>query len=232
MREAKDFSELLDDLVAANGAKWVADQIRVDACPGATAHDVESAQFEGDWIAGGRRAVLDLVAALHEREFGPTLPPKREPRKPIKLRDCKRTGLMMGGSGVAPIAHMGIRATLPVIERLLATEGVTVEAEQPDGSLVTVRSATSMIGLTPHTYRITLTTAVPAGIVATTVERSGKIGLRLDDEPEYDGEYPDGWVQLDWTPCPKCGAPLIWYEAGYAPGYRVCARSPHHHWQA
>lgn len=30
-----------------------------------------------------------------------------------------------------------------------------------------------------------------------------------------------------WVPCPTCGAALVWYEAGYVPGYRVCVRGHH-----
>jgi hypothetical protein len=53
--------------------------------------------------------------------------------------------------------------------------------------------------------------------------------VRLDIEPEYPGEIAAYWQQLDFTGCPECAAPLVWYEAGYVPGYRVCSRGPHHH---
>lgn len=58
--------------------------------------------------------------------------------------------------------------------------------------------------------------------------------MRLDDEPAWPNEIANVpiWGQLDLTPCPHCGAALAWYEAGYVPGYRVCAGPQHHHWLA
>lgn len=50
-------------------------------------------------------------------------------------------------------------------------------------------------------------------------------GLRLATEPEYPNElyYGVSWHERgDWVPCPTCGASLVWYEAGYVPGYRIC----------
>lgn len=34
----------------------------------------------------------------------------------------------------------------------------------------------------------------------------------------------DRWVAITGAPCPvsECGQTLVWWEAGYAPGYRVC----------
>lgn len=32
----------------------------------------------------------------------------------------------------------------------------------------------------------------------------------------------DAWADVTGVPCPLCGQILIWYEAGYVPGYRVC----------
>lgn len=56
-------------------------------------------------------------------------------------------------------------------------------------------------------------------------------GLRLEDEPPYPGEWPASavawWEQGQWTPCPSCGGALVWYEAGYAPGYRLCTAGHH-----
>ncbi len=58
------------------------------------------------------------------------------------------------------------------------------------------------------------------------------LALRCADEPPFPGEMPnpDMWIEVDLTPCPKCGAALVWYEAGYVPGYRVCAGPRHHHY--
>ena len=56
--------------------------------------------------------------------------------------------------------------------------------------------------------------------------------LRLAWEPPYPGEREDTdmWRAADVARCPKCGAALVWYEAGYVPGYRVCAGSAKHHY--
>jgi hypothetical protein len=46
--------------------------------------------------------------------------------------------------------------------------------------------------------------------------------------PEYPGEWPQSAIAWhehgQWVPCPSCGASLIWHEAGYVPGYRLCTR--------
>ncbi len=59
-------------------------------------------------------------------------------------------------------------------------------------------------------------------------------GLRLQSEPAYPGEWAGvvcvaWWERGDWVPCPHhgCGAPLVWYEAGYVPGYRICLWGHH-----
>ena len=70
---------------------------------------------------------------------------------------------------------------------------------------------------------------MPKGIVAVHINAAPWLALRMDNEPEYPQEFPDYWASVDFTPCPKCGAPVVWYEAGYVPGYRVCSQSPHHH---
>lgn len=41
----------------------------------------------------------------------------------------------------------------------------------------------------------------------------------------------DEWAAVTGAPCPACGAPLAWAEAGRVPGYRICGRPTHpHHW--
>ncbi|MDE3097253.1 MAG: hypothetical protein KGK07_14790 [Chloroflexota bacterium] len=49
----------------------------------------------------------------------------------------------------------------------------------------------------------------------------------MPHEPPYPGEWPEGkgitWWERDmWTPCPTCGAALLWCEAGAVPGWRIC----------
>lgn len=130
----------------------------------------------------------------------------------MTLEPQNRTGLL---DPHQLIARHEVRATIPVIEALRAS-GCSVETiESPDAQV----------------YRVTLGDRVPDGIVAVAANGPPYVTcLRMTDEPAYPGEYPGGWaLQADWTPCPACGAPVVWYEAGYVPGYRVCTRPPHHH---
>lgn len=148
-------------------------------------------------------------------------------RKKIELKDQKQTGLFPEHSGVTQGAHENIRLTIPAREALQAA-GATISPEPMDRK----------IGM--PTYTVILGGKIPGGLVcaATTVLQEGGgwleiLCLRMKNEPEYPGEIEGSyWQRLDFMPCPKCGAPLVWYEAGYVPGYRVCAKAPHHHWLA
>lgn len=131
--------------------------------------------------------------------------------KTVKLVSQKRSGLFAEHDGVAPLVYE-VRATIPVVEALQAA-GATVEP-----------LAAPIVG-----YKITLGKKVPPGIVAVHLKSSPQIGLRMHDEPEYPMEHHDYWATVDFAPCPVCGGPVVWYEAGYVPGYRVCANPPHHH---
>ena len=53
--------------------------------------------------------------------------------------------------------------------------------------------------------------------------------IDLESEERYPQEFPDYWETVNFTPCPVCQAPIVWYEAEYVPGYRVCTKAPHHH---
>lgn len=81
-------------------------------------------------------------------------------------------------------------------------------------------------------------TTPPTGIVPVLAPALDSMGympaLRCENEPDYPGEQPnnDMWLAVDLMPCPRCGAALVWYEAGYVPGYRVCAGPHHHHYIA
>lgn len=89
-----------------------------------------------------------------------------------------------------------------------------------------------------HAYRVVLCGDMPDGIVECIIEcgrypaTSQHRGLRMSDEPEYPGEMRGAvswWERGEWVPCPRqgCSRPLVWYEAGYVPGYRVCTRGHH-----
>jgi hypothetical protein len=42
-----------------------------------------------------------------------------------------------------------------------------------------------------------------------------------------DGEY---WPSVTEVPCPAgCGGVVLWAEAGYVPGYRICDRCDRHY---
>lgn len=129
----------------------------------------------------------------------------------MKLTDQERVGLFPERDGIAPIIKT-VRATIPVLEALRAA-GAHIEP-LPSPALE---------------YNITLGDTMPDEIVAANHNDAPHVVLRMTDEPEYPGEHADYWLQVEWTPCPVCGAPVVWYEAGYVPGYRACARPPHHH---
>lgn len=87
--------------------------------------------------------------------------------------------------------------------------------------------------LTHQLYRITLVRP-PAGLVECLIGHGDEQhrGLRMTDEPEYPGEWEGegvAWYERgQWVPCPQCGSALVWYEAGYVPGYRICVERQHH----
>lgn len=138
-------------------------------------------------------------------------------RSTITLQDQRRTGLSREHSDVRQGVHSNVRLTIPAREAL-ERSGATIIPEP---------------GQLYQLYSVELGATLPSGIVATRIINESHLALRLDIEPEYPGEIGHAyWEQLNFTPCPKCGAPLVWYEAGYVPGYRVCAGRKHHHWQA
>lgn len=133
-----------------------------------------------------------------------------------------KNGLFPEMRNITPIERNGVRATIPAREAL-----------QRAGHQVIVGQEYVDITLDPKA-------SLPDALVAVHVNRAADHGagfyrdvcLRLEHEPEYPGEYADdSWELAEWMPCPVCGAPLVWYEAGYVPGYRVCGRPPHHHIQ-
>lgn len=126
----------------------------------------------------------------------------------MKLVNKKRSGLFPGCTSIKPVVYE-VCATIPVVEKLQAF-GTKLEK-------------------LPIGYRITLGNTMPNNIVAVHLNEHPHLGLRLVNEPKYPLEFPDYWSQIDFTPCPVCNAPVIWYEAGYVPGYRICINLPYHH---
>lgn len=130
-------------------------------------------------------------------------------------------------------SYSGMRMTIPAREALermgndVSVDGNGTGPGVPDGSMLPSTFVTHH-----QTYRVTLRRP-PAGVVLCTIGRGAEQhrGLRLADEPEYPGEWSGDVIAWhdrgDWVPCPQCGGALVWYEAGYVPGYRLCT-SGHH----
>lgn len=118
---------------------------------------------------------------------------------------------------IVPRICEGLRLTIPVREALEHEGNRVTETVTPNGLQYTVELRRP-----------------PAGIVLCLIGHRAEqhYGLRMVNEPEYPGEWPDGqgvaWHEWgEWVPCPKCGAALVWNEAGYVPGYRICLKGHH-----
>jgi hypothetical protein len=132
----------------------------------------------------------------------------------MELTYQRRDGLFPEHASVEQGPHERVRLTIPAREALQRA-GASITPEPADGG--------------HQIYTVALGNTVPEGVVAVRIVGTDHLALRMDIEPEYPGEIGTLWEQADFSPCPVCGAPLVWYEAGYVPGYRVCARPPHHH---
>ncbi len=132
---------------------------------------------------------------------------------------------------IDPPVHEAIRLTIPAREALTrAGNAVDPGLSQPGSMQV------AMTGTIPNVlmWRVTMMGTVPSGLVLALIGHGAQQhrGLRLTSEPEYPSEWRDGvaWYERgEWVPCPRkgCGRALVWYEAGYAPGYRVCTAGHH-----
>ena len=119
------------------------------------------------------------------------------------------------------------RATIPAIEAILREPGNRVE--RPAGVEVRPGSVFGAAQEPSGLWAIWLARP-PAGIIVVRILGSSDVAIRMADEPEYPGEAPAAWHERgEWTPCPAqgCGRALLWAEAGYVPGYRVCAGGGH-----
>ena len=58
------------------------------------------------------------------------------------------------------------------------------------------------------------------------IEQHNLDGLGAKDHEVYDmpSKHPDYWAAVTTVECPvaNCAHVVVWYEAGYVPGYRVC----------
>lgn len=119
----------------------------------------------------------------------------------------------------APPTVEGVRITIPAREALVAAGNVVEQIDDsPTGYAL---------------FRVTIHRP-PHGIVEVLIGNGNDQchGLRLDDEIAYPGEWPHGkgiswWERGRWVGCPTCEQALVWYEAGYVPGHRICLRGHH-----
>lgn len=152
-----------------------------------------------------------------------------------------RRGLF-GAIAVADPVHDELRLTIPVREALVRLgnmcelRGADTIA-LPGPSSVMRPPSLSRRWESYQVWRVTLGGVVPSDLTLCLIGDGLDLhrGVRLANEPHYPGEWAKSgvpWWELgEWVPCPACGAALVWYEAGYVPGYRVCAGRLHHHAQ-
>lgn len=114
-----------------------------------------------------------------------------------------------------------VRLTIPAREALLAA-GNDVGSLPPSGA-------------TYPLYTVTLLRPPPGLVVVECGEPHGPygarhhlLGLRLASEPEFPYESPAAWYDRGaLVPCPECGAALVWAEAAFVPGWRLCLGGGH-----
>lgn len=114
---------------------------------------------------------------------------------------------------IHPTILRNIRLTTPALESLLRDKNPITVDETPDGPRYTL----SII-------------SPPGGLVISFISGGAEVAIRTEDEPPYPRECPAAWYIIgDFVPCPRrgCGRGLVWYEAGYVPGYRICLAGHH-----
>lgn len=65
----------------------------------------------------------------------------------------------------------------------------------------------------------------PPGLIVVMADVMGEqsIAVRTTGEPPWPHEFDAAWHERGaWIPCPTCGAALLWCEAGFVPGWRIC----------
>lgn len=133
---------------------------------------------------------------------------------------------------IVPPVYGPLRLTVPAREALIrAGNSVSVATDvyvDPDPEALDPRRPPSLQRSRAQTWHVQLVRA-PRGIERVWILSYGQYaGLRLRDEPAYPGEISAAWWERgEWTPCPRCGLALVWYEAGYVPGYRICLAGHH-----
>lgn len=151
----------------------------------------------------------------------------------MKLFYQNRSGVLPEHKGAEFCgAHFSCcRLTIPAREALLACGALIEPVQAPE--VLDPFTRQWVLADSEH-YSVSLRQKCPADLVVCQIANgSSALCIRRRDEPKWPGcEVPDIWRQVDLTPCPMCSSALVWYEAGYVPGYRVCAGPEHHHWLA
>ncbi len=133
----------------------------------------------------------------------------------IKMKYQGRDGLFLEHEGAKfePHTFAHVRVTVPAREELERVGCILTQTH-----------------IDPPLFDVRMSDIAPIGMIATRILNTDHLGLRLEIEPKFPGEIGHAYYeQMAFTPCPICGATLVWYEAGYVPGYRVCVKAPHHH---
>lgn len=109
---------------------------------------------------------------------------------------------------INPVVLDWVRLTIPAWERLQRAGNPVARTDTPDG---------------PR-YSVTILRP-PVGMVVSYITGTSDIAIRTEEEGPYPRECPASWDVIGcFVPCPArgCGSGLVWYEAGYVPGWRVC----------
>ena len=120
-----------------------------------------------------------------------------------------------------------IRLTIPAreeIERAWATLPGDPRLVVARGGLVGVRNEIDRPPSAAGIPIVTLRTP-PPGLVIVAVDVMGErsLGARTIEDGPWPREFPAAWWDVGaWVPCPTCGAALLWCEAGFVPGWRIC----------
>lgn len=149
----------------------------------------------------------------------------------MNLVDQHQTGVRADQEAVCSVGAVirPCRLTIPAREALEAAGATITPIESP---VIFADRSNWVRDPAPH-WQVALGRRCPSGLVVATMAGGNAQCIRTTEEPPWPDELPSSmWTELDLTPCPKCGHALVWYEAGFVPGYRVCAGPDHHHWQA
>ena len=124
------------------------------------------------------------------------------------------------------IAHLiaptyEIRLTIPARE---AIEGAWAAAVRRGRAPADVKNTIDRPPSASGIPVVTLQTP-PTVLVIVIAEVLGELslGARTDADGPWPREFEAAWHDVGkWVPCPTCGAALLWCEAGYVPGWRIC----------